>query len=43
MQNVVKKIIDKSIGKVGDKMGNSMCPIILYQPKVCKRAKKQVK
>lgn len=40
MKNVVKKLIDKSVGKTGDKLGSVFCPLILYQPKVCKRNKK---
>lgn len=40
MKKVIKNIIDKSVGKAGDKLGEKVCTLILYQPKVCRRMKK---
>ena len=37
---IIKNIIDKSVGKAGDKLGEKVCTLILYQPKVCRRMKK---
>ncbi len=40
MKKMVRNLIDKTVGKVGDKQGEKICAIVLYQPKVCKREKK---
>lgn len=37
MRNFVKTLIKNGIGKSGDKMNEHVSPVVLYQPKACKR------
>lgn len=37
MKDVVKKLLKDGIGAVGDRMNEHVCPLVLYQPKACKR------
>ncbi len=37
MTKFVKKLLNKGIGAVGDKVNEQGCLFILYQPKACRR------
>jgi hypothetical protein len=37
MRKFVEILLKDGIGAIGDKMNDHVCPLVLYQPKVCKR------
>ncbi|MFG6377926.1 MAG: hypothetical protein K1W19_06365 [Lachnospiraceae bacterium] len=37
MKKFVEILLKDGIGAIGDKMNDHVCPLVLYQPKACKR------
>lgn len=37
MRNFVKTLLKNGIGKAGDIMNEHISPVVLYQPRACKR------
>ncbi len=37
MKKFIEILLKNGIGAVGDKMNEHVCPLVLYQPKACKR------
>ncbi len=43
LKNVLGQTIRNGLGAVGDRMNEEICPIILYQPKACRRGEQSEK